>query len=255
MVTKKKPTAKKAPPARKPAPAAKKGKASRPAAPPPKRKRADWQAIERDYRTGKFTDQELADKHGNVVSRQAITKMAKVRGWEKDLSAAVRAATKAKLIADAAREKVAEEVAKGCVATTDTVLAVAEVNKQVILAHREDIKATRALTNAMLAELGATTTGREKLAALIELVAKDADATPAQIADARAALAEITRLPNRILSVNRLVQAMGRLQQLERTAFGLDEPEQPPPVDEVGELSDEELNRRIEERLERLNAR
>lgn len=254
MATTKKPAAKKAPAAKKGAPAK---KAAPKAAPAPelKRRRADWEAIERDYRTGKFTDQELADKHGNVITRQAISKMAKVKGWQKDLSVAVRAATKAKLIAEAAQAKVAEQVARGCEATTDTVLAVAEVNKQVILAHREDIRATRALTNAMLAELGATTTGRERLHALLELVAKDADATPAQILEARQALAELTRLPNRILSVNRLVQAMGRLQQLERTAFGLDEPEQPPPVDEMADLSDEELERRIEERLERLGRR
>jgi hypothetical protein len=89
----------------------------------------------------------------------------------------------------------------------------------------------------------------------LEIVAKDADASPTQIAEARQALADITRLTTRALTVNRLVQTLGRLQQLERTAFGLDEPEQPPPVDEAADLSDEELEARIQERLERLNAR
>ena len=221
-------------------------------APAAKKRRADWEAIERDYRTGKFTDQELADKHGNVVSRQAITKMAKKRGWQKDLSTAVRQATKAKLIADEAQKKVAEQVAKGCAATTDTVLVVAEMNKRVILAHREDISRARNLTNNLLTELEVTTTRRDQLHTVLDVVANDAKATATQIGEARLALAEISRLPTRILSAGRLAQAMGRLQQLERTAFGLDEPEQPAPVDEMADLSDEELQQRIEERLARL---
>lgn len=221
-------------------------------APAPKKRRADWEAIERDYRTGNFTDQELADKHMNVVSRQAVTKMAKKRGWQKDLSTAVRQATKAKLIADEAQKKVAEQVAKGCAATTDTVLVVAEMNKRVILSHRDDIARARNLANNLLTELEVTTTRREQLHTVLDVVASDANATATQIGEARLALAEIARLPTRILSAGRLAQAMGRLQQLERTAFGLDEPEQPAPVDDMADLSDEELEARIKERNARL---
>jgi hypothetical protein len=223
------------------------------AAPEPvKRRRADWEAIERDYRTGKFTDQELADKHGNVVSRQAITKMAKVRHWQKDLSDAVRKATNAKLIAAEAEKKVAEQVAKGCEATVDAVLAAAELNKQVILSHREDLKAARGLTSAMLNELQQVSVNPGKLRDLLEVLTGGEDMTAAQVADARAALADLQRLPSRILSVQRLATAMARLQTMERTAYGLDNPEQPPPVDELADLSDEELDARINERLARL---
>ncbi len=76
----------------------------------PTRRKADWEAIERDYRTGRFTDQELVDKHGNVVTRQALSKRAKVKGWQKDLSTAVRQATKAKLIQDQVAKRLAAEV-------------------------------------------------------------------------------------------------------------------------------------------------
>lgn len=219
---------------------------------PVKRRRMDWEACERDYRTGKFTDQELADKFGNVVSRQAITKMAKVKGWQKDLSDAVRRATNAKLIAAEAEKKVAEQVAKGCTATVDAVVAAAEVNKQVIIGHRKEIETGRKLVSAMLNELQQVTVNPAKLQDLLEVLTGGDEMTAADVADARQAFNDLQRLPNRILSVQRLATAMARLQSMERTAFGLDDPEQPPPVDEVGDLSDDELDRRIGERLERL---
>jgi hypothetical protein len=81
------------------------------------------------------------------------------------------------------------------------------------------------------------------------------DMTEAQIADARAALSDLTKLPTRSLAFQRLSQSMVRLQQMQRVAFGLDEPEQPPLVDEAADLSDEELEVRIHERLARLHAR
>lgn len=206
--------------------------------------------MERDYRTGRFTDQELADKFGNVVSRQAITKHAKTKGWQKDLSAAVRQATKASLIAEEAKKKVAEQVASkvadSCHATVDAVLVAAETNKQVILNHRSDITALRNLTMAMATEL--VQAGSPDLARIAEILNTE-DATADQIETVRADVAALTKLPTRILAAQRLTQAVTRLQLLERRAFGLDDPEQPPPVDEMADLSDDELDARINERL------
>lgn len=224
---------------------------AKPAA-PAKGKRCDYEAVERDYRTGTFTDQELGDKYGK--SRQAITKMAKVRGWKKDLSVAVRQVTKALVIAEAAKEKVAEQVAKGSAATLDGVLAAATTNAQVILKHRKDIVTANTLLNNMMGELQQVTVNPAKLQELMEVLTGAEDMTHEQVAEARAAFADLQRLPNRILSIQRISQAMARLQALERTAFGLDEPEQPPPPDEAGDLSDEELEARILERTQRIQA-
>ena len=63
----------------------------------PARVRPDWQAVERDYRTGKFTLRELEHKHG--AANSTIARRAAREGWSQDLSAAVRQATNAKLIA------------------------------------------------------------------------------------------------------------------------------------------------------------
>jgi hypothetical protein len=169
----------------------------------PGRRRADWEAIERDYRTGQFSDQELADKHGNVVSRQAISKRAKLQGWQKDLSVEVRRATKAKLIAEQVAERVAEEVAgkvaRNGNATIEAVLAAAETNKQVVLGHRRDIAKLSAITMNLVAQL--------------EMAAGETDEKK------RAPLSEL------VLSAQRAGQAMVRLQHAERVAFGLDEEE------------------------------
>lgn len=215
--------------------------------------RPDYQAVERDYRTGSFTDQELADKYKR--SRQAITKMAKVKGWKKDLTAAVRQATRASLIAEVATKKVAEQVAEGSKATIDTVLAAAETNKQVILGHRQDISRARNLLNGMLTELHQVSVNPSKLQDLLEVLVGGDEMTATQVADARSAFTDLSKLPTRILSVQRIAQAMTRLQSMERTAFGLDDDVPPQLDDEFTELSDEELDRRTEELLERRRSR
>ncbi len=105
------------------------------------KRKTDWEAVERDYRTGAFTLREMADKY--TISHQAISKQAKNKGWPQDLSIAIRQATKAKLVEELVAKEVAKNesevakgVAKGCHAVVNTVLAVAELNKQVIMSHR-----------------------------------------------------------------------------------------------------------------------
>lgn len=41
----------------------------------------DWEAIERDYRSGQFTDRELGEKYG--ITHAAVQKWAKREGWQK----------------------------------------------------------------------------------------------------------------------------------------------------------------------------
>lgn len=64
----------------------------------PVKHRTDWDAVERDYRTGKFTLRELEEKHG--VFNSSIARKAKKDGWTQDLRIAIRQATNAKLAGD-----------------------------------------------------------------------------------------------------------------------------------------------------------
>ena len=59
-------------------------------------KNIDWAACEADYRTGTFSNRQLAEIHG--CDEGAIRYRAKKYGWVKDLSQAVRQATQAKLL-------------------------------------------------------------------------------------------------------------------------------------------------------------
>lgn len=196
-------------------------------APAQPRRRADWEAIERDYRTGQFSDQELADKHGNVVTRQAISKKAKEQGWQKDLTKEVRLATKAKLIAEQVAERmagevadqVADRVAKNGNATVQAVLAAAETNKQVILGHRRDIAKVRDITMTLVTAL--------------ETAAAEPDAAK------RLPLGEL------VLTAQRAGQSVARLQQLERVAFGLDEEDDSAGAAGVSKLTDAQRAARL----------
>ena len=124
----------KATPTAAPKPPASRGKAAAPA--PAKRRRIDWEAVERDYRPDTLTLRELADKHGidhATIARKIKADRASDPGaWPRDLTAAVRDATNAKLM----QAMVTSEVTKGQQEVTNAVLAAAEVNTQVILRHR-----------------------------------------------------------------------------------------------------------------------
>lgn len=109
------------------------------------RKRPDWEAIERDYRTGRWTLRELETKHG--VGYATIARKAKSKHWEKDLAEAVRQATSATLLRELTTTAQQE--------VNDVVLAAAEVNKSVILGHRKSLAALKQSAEDALATVAA----------------------------------------------------------------------------------------------------
>ena len=124
-------------------------------------RRIDWPAVQRDYRTSKFTQAELATKH-HVDQATLSRKIKKDRtldpaAWPQDLSEAVRQATNARVLA----ETVKSEIISGQESVKDTVKAAAEVNAQVIFTHQ------RRLT-ALVRD---AETARDKLLALADQVA------------------------------------------------------------------------------------
>jgi hypothetical protein len=207
---------------------------------PEKKKRTDWEAVERDYRTGQFTLRELEAKHG--ADNGLISRKAKKDGWSQDLSKAIKAATNAKLV----EELVSKEISNSQQKVSNTVLAAAELNKEVILGHRRDIKFLRNMAFDMAEELQQI--GKVDLKGMASMLESD-DLNQEQLSALRDGVNALTKLPVRILSVQRLAQTVTRVQALERQAHGLDDPETPPPIDEIGDLSDQDLDARISERL------
>jgi hypothetical protein len=199
---------------------------------PPSRRKVDWDAVERDYSTGQFTDSELATKHG--VSREAIVRRrTREQGqdrsrWTKDLGPHVRAATNALLMQELVTEKITADHTK----VTGTVLAAAEVNKQVILGHRTDIKNLRDLTAGLMSELAQSALAaaeQDELAALLVTLQSGEVMTGDRLTKAQTLVRKSLELPGRIASAKALAETFTRLQLLERTAFGLDD--KTPPED------------------------
>ena len=125
--------------------------------------KTDWQAVERDYRTGQFTLRELEAKHGAFNS--AISRKAKAKGWTQDLSAAIKQATNAKLT----EELVSSVVSKSAQSVSNTVQAAAEVNKNVILGHRTGLNRLTTIKAKLLDQIEQAAANMVDLAEVIEM--------------------------------------------------------------------------------------
>lgn len=227
--------AKAAPPSKKPP--AKKAAPKKPA-PPPKptqaAKAADWDAIERDYRTGRFTFRELETKHG--VPNSTIMRRAKREGWSADLSNAVRQATNAALI----QAQVSQKCSDAQQNAAETVLAAAEVNKQVILGHRKHVASAIALASDLMDELKLLGSAKGDLERLAEIVGGE---DPEEMLRT---IRKVTSVHTKVSSVKTLADAIDKLVRAERLAFGIDDesgksPKGDEPPANKYEMSDDEL--------------
>ena len=184
--------------------------------------RYDWEAVERDFATGQFTDGELAAKH--KLSREAIVRRRKrdqkadPRRWQRDLSKQVQAATQALLLYDEVKAGITSTITAGHSASA--VLSAAETGKAVILGHRDELRRTKAVVAGLLRELGDAALLDEHRELLAKIVAGE-DADPAETAAARKAVIRALGLGGRVSSVKALAEAITKLHQAERVAFGL----------------------------------
>lgn len=169
-----------------------------------KKRDTDWEAVERDFRTGKWTLRELASKYN--LTHGAIGVRSREQGWKKDLKLEIQQATNALLT----QELVSKEVSGNIHNISETIQAAAEINKQVILGHRKRL--------ADMAD--AVVICKAKLMALGD-----------SVADIREAATFAQALSN-------LTSSTKTLNEEERKAFKLDEELPPPPVNPVDGLID-----------------
>jgi predicted DNA-binding protein YlxM (UPF0122 family) len=185
------------------------------------KKRTDWQAVERDFRTATFTLRELAEKY--EISHQAIAKQAKKNEWSQDLTRAIKQATNAKLV----NQLVDKEVAKSGQAVANTVLAAAEINKDVILGHRKGLNRLTAIKATLLGQIEQAAANMEDLADVIAMVRNEDDNGMDRANDAlrksmgRSALVD---------DLKKLADVDEKVRKGEREAFGLNDatPEKSP---------------------------
>jgi hypothetical protein len=154
----------------------------------------DWDAIEREYRAGQLSIEELARQH--KLSDTAIHKRAKAKGWTRDLSGAVRTRVRESLVCEGVR---ANLIAWSKPSDADIIDEAAAIGVAVVRSHRRDIDALRQAAAWLLGELGAPTQ-RDEDGVLV-----------------------VVPLIHRSRVIADLSSAMARLVPLERQAFGLDE--------------------------------
>ena len=125
--------------------------------------RIDWEAVEREYRSGQRTLSEIGASFG--VSKGRISQVAKEKKWERDLSERIKAKAAAKLN-EALLNKESNETKQ--LNDADRVDAGAQALANVILGHRADAKALRDKANQYRGELDKSTDNLTKRVALLK---------------------------------------------------------------------------------------
>lgn len=145
-----------------------------------RRTQTDWDAVERDYRTGRFTKRELAEKHG--LSHTAINKRAIKFGWVQDLSERINQATQAKLaqqVRNEAKAKLEEFAVSTLVAKSvsdsfqndvETIDLASDINAIVVSRHRKGLSEITQVRSTLLAHVAQAAANLDELAEIIEMV-------------------------------------------------------------------------------------
>jgi hypothetical protein len=191
-------------------------------------KQPDWEAIERAFRAGALSIRTIADRHG--VSDTAIRKRAKAGGWERDLSEQVRKEVRNKLV----RGEVRADQCANHEQDAEIIEEAAEEGATVVRSHRRDIRKATNLANLLMDDLLTTISKREEIEDSID--AETANDTNGM---RRATMLAAVGLPSNAKTLFQLSSAMKNLQVLERTAYGLDDKEQPNDSDDLSKLMDE----------------
>lgn len=194
--------------AKKPTPAKPKGKAA------PVKRRVDWEAVERDYRTGKYTLRQLEANHG--ISYAEISRRSKKEKWTKDLREVIKQATDAAVL----RETVTEAQKN----VTDTILVAAEINSQVILAHRTGLKRITTIQQKLLDQIEQAASNLPELEEVIEMSRKPDDNGKDAINDQmRKAMSRSSLVDD----LKKLAEVDERVRKGEREAFNLNAEQTP----------------------------
>lgn len=179
------------------------------------KKAPDWERIELDYRAGVLSVREIAASQG--ITHGAINKRAKRDGWERDLSAKI----KAKADALVSKREVSNAVSTEKVATDRLIVeANAEAIANIRMAHRGDIRRSRDLAMALLSELEHETGGLDLFEQLGDMLVSPDDKGADKLNEL---YRKVISLPSRIDSAKKLAETLKHLIGLEREAYGIEE--------------------------------
>lgn len=186
------------------------------------KKVVDWDAIEPHYRANIRSLKDIGKEFG--VSDAGIIKHARDFGWTRDLKAKIVAKAEAKVSAAA----VSEEVSVANRANEQQVIeANAELQYQIRMEHRRDIKRTRGLFLGLLGQLETVSSAEGKtLVGQLFTILHDPEDGDDQGGSQRAKkmaemLDKVLSLPSNIDSAKKLTEMLEKLVRMEREAFGI----------------------------------
>lgn len=183
-----------------------------------RRTQADWEAIERDYRTGMYSLSELGRLHG--VTKGRISQVAKKNAWVQDLSGKIKAKA-AQKVNDAAVN--AELNTQRKISDAEKVEVGATVMARVLIEHKSNIGRSRNLTIKLLDELEHQTDNMDLLRQLGEIMFSPDEKGKDRLNEI---YHTIISLPERTKTMKALGETLKVLIGLEREAFGITAQEQ-----------------------------
>ena len=191
---------------------------------PSKRKTADWERIELDYRAGVKSLREIAGEHD--ISEGAIRKRAKRDGWERDLAEKIQQRAEALVRTEQVRSSVRAETAAHRQATERQIIeANAEAVANVKTAHRADIRRARGIVGALFGELEVMV-GEDRVALLEQLGEMMHNPDEHGRDKLNDLYHQIISLPGRSKAMKDLTSSLQSLVGMERTAYGMDDKQQ-----------------------------
>lgn len=180
----------------------------------------DWEAIEKDHRSGIMSIAAIAEKHG--VSSSQIKLKAKKEGWARDLSSAIRARAKAKVaqidVQELVDQSASESAIKSAKLIQQAIEEASDVAAGVIIRHRADIRLQQ-----------------ERAGRLEALFDGMLDKVPATIKDDEAEIealnvGDVFKLSQTFKAI---VETRAKLMDKEREAFGIEDGSAPGDSDDV----------------------
>lgn len=207
------------------------------------RSRAEWEKIEAAYCSGKFSRvqicQAFALQRSTLDNRIARDRRRDPLRWAKgSLRDEVNRQAEALLIQHQAAQ------VKDSHGAADSILIAAQAQQTVLLGHRDEVGKARRVLDTLLMELHATSISQEELRSMIEGAARVDELGPLERAQLLARIKDLFSLGSRTSSMQRLADAMIKLQTAERRAFQI--PDDAPPHTPDETLSDAELEAEIE---------
>ena len=180
-----------------------------------KRPAVDWEAVEREYRAGIRSLADIGSEFG--VSAPGILKKAKVKGWERNLAAKIKAKADAKVNAALVNEQVNAEA---LISERQIVDANAAMLADAVLNQRSDIKRSRATVQRLWLLVESQLDNSSELEKLGALLRNEDESGNDKLNDIYAA---VIGLPQQIKNVKLLADSIKVMVELERKVLRIDD--------------------------------